>query len=145
METVFSVGSILRLYNKDPRPAEIIIQGVSWDGSERWLRRDGSWDVSWVSGHQSARMSLGAKELNWGITMIECSSVELKVCLWREDFMCAVVLWYLECVIQWDFHSSCVKIHCQEMGSGDCNRLRTLVLAAVNCKSWRLAVVLYYL
>jgi hypothetical protein len=30
--------------------------------------------------------------------------------VWFEDFMCAVVKWYLEC----DSHSSCVKIHCQE-------------------------------
>jgi hypothetical protein len=28
METVFSVGSIPRLYNKDPRPVEEIIEGV---------------------------------------------------------------------------------------------------------------------
>jgi hypothetical protein len=40
---------------------------------------------------------------------------ELKVHLWRltvwfDDFMCAVVQWYLEC----DGYSSCVKIRCQE-------------------------------
>jgi hypothetical protein len=29
METVFSVGSVPRLYNEDPRPAEIITEGVS--------------------------------------------------------------------------------------------------------------------
>jgi hypothetical protein len=27
METVFSVGSALRLYNEGPRPAEMIIEG----------------------------------------------------------------------------------------------------------------------
>jgi hypothetical protein len=44
---------------------------------------------------------------------------------------------YLECVIQWD----CVKIRCQEMASGDCNRLWTLVRVcqwSVKCghESW---------
>jgi hypothetical protein len=34
METVFSVGSPPRLYNEDPRPAEII-EGVSGDGNQR--------------------------------------------------------------------------------------------------------------
>jgi hypothetical protein len=29
VETVFSVGSTLRLYNEDPNPAERIIEGVS--------------------------------------------------------------------------------------------------------------------
>jgi hypothetical protein len=68
---------------------------------------------------------------------------ELKVWLWREDFTCAVVPRYLECVIQWDCHSSSVKIRYQETTSGDCTRLRTLVFAAVNCKVRRLAVVKY--
>jgi hypothetical protein len=36
-------------------------------------------------------------------------------------------VWYLECVIQWDCYSSCVRIRCQETASGDCNRMRTLV------------------
>jgi hypothetical protein len=49
--------------------------------------------------------------------------------LWREDFV-----WYLECVIQWDCYSSCVKIRCQETASGDCNRLITLVCVSVICK-----------
>jgi hypothetical protein len=40
---------------------------------------------------------------------------ELEVGLWRhnlwfEDFMCAVLQWYLECY----GYSSCVKIRCQE-------------------------------
>jgi hypothetical protein len=34
----------------------------------------------------------------------------LRFNLWIEDFMCAVVQWYLEC----DSYSSCVKIRCQE-------------------------------
>jgi hypothetical protein len=35
-------GFAPRLYNEDPRPAEgKIIEGVSWDGSRRWL----SWDL----------------------------------------------------------------------------------------------------
>jgi hypothetical protein len=48
----------------------------------------------------------------------------------------------LECVIQWDCYSSCVKIRRQERNGGDCSRLRRLVLAAVNCKLRRLAVAL---
>jgi hypothetical protein len=28
MEIVFSVGSALRLYNEDPRPAEIIVESL---------------------------------------------------------------------------------------------------------------------
>jgi hypothetical protein len=66
--------------------------------------------------------------------------VQLAVGLWREDFTCAVV-WYLECVIQGDCYSSCVKIRCQEADSGDCNRLRTLVCVTVNC-SVEIATVL---
>jgi hypothetical protein len=42
METVFSVGSVSTLHNEDPRPAERIIEGVSWDGNGKWLRRDGN-------------------------------------------------------------------------------------------------------
>jgi hypothetical protein len=30
--------------------------------------------------------------------------------VWFEDFMCAVVQWYVEC----DSYSSCVKIRCQK-------------------------------
>jgi hypothetical protein len=40
MGTVFSAGSAPKLYNEDPRPAGMRIEGVSWDGSRRWLRRD---------------------------------------------------------------------------------------------------------
>jgi hypothetical protein len=45
---------------------------------------------------------------------------ELEVGLWRlnvffEDFMCAVVQWYLEC----DSYSSCVKIRCQKTDRGN--------------------------
>jgi hypothetical protein len=36
---------------------------------------------------------------------------------------CSTVI--LECVIQWDCCSFCVKILCQETASGDCNRLKT--------------------
>jgi hypothetical protein len=59
-----------------------------------------------------------------------------RVHLWRENFM-----WYLEYVIQWDCYSSCVKIHCRETASGDCNTLRILVCAwqwSVKCshESW---------
>jgi hypothetical protein len=42
MEMVFSVGSIPRLYNEDPVPAEDVTGGVFWDGRRRWLRRHGN-------------------------------------------------------------------------------------------------------
>jgi hypothetical protein len=42
MENMFSVGSAQRLYNDDSRPAGLIIEGVSWDGNRRWLRRNGN-------------------------------------------------------------------------------------------------------
>jgi hypothetical protein len=42
IETVFSVASASRLYNEDPRPVGIIIEGVCWDGSwmieKRWRK-----------------------------------------------------------------------------------------------------------
>jgi hypothetical protein len=59
--------------------------------------------------------------------------------------MCAIVPRYLECVIQCDSYSSCVKIRCPGTDSGDCKKLRTLAFAAVNCKVRILAIELYYL
>jgi hypothetical protein len=59
--------------------------------------------------------------------------------------VCAIVPRCLECVIQWDCYSFCVKIRYQGTTSGDCNRLRTLVFAVVKCKVRRLAVAIYYL
>jgi hypothetical protein len=41
-KTAFSVRWDPRLYNEDPRPTGIIIVGVPWHGSRRWLRRDGN-------------------------------------------------------------------------------------------------------
>jgi hypothetical protein len=49
-------------------------------------------------------MSLETEELNWGIEaseLFECSSVELKVGLWREDIMCAVKLKSYPCYRPW--------------------------------------------
>jgi hypothetical protein len=65
---------------------------------------------------------------------VSCQRAQLKVQLWR-------YVWYLECVIEWDCYSSCVKIHCEEMANRDCNRLRTLVCVcpwSAKCrhKSW---------
>jgi hypothetical protein len=81
--------------------------------------------MNWIesSGVGSRQMMEESSEFSW----------ELKVRQWREDFTCAVVQWYLE----WfsETVTSCVKIRCQETDSGDCNRLRTLVFAAVNYKS----------
>jgi hypothetical protein len=53
---------------------------------------------------------------NHGMLVVE----ELEVGLWvfnvrLEDFVCAVVQWYLEC----DCNSSCVKIHYLETDSED--------------------------
>jgi hypothetical protein len=104
---------------------------------KKWQR------VSWVSRRQPARI-WAWEQRNWSIRIIECSSVELKVWLWREDFMRAILVVprYLECIMQWDCYSSCIRSCCQETGNGDCNRLRTLVGVTVNCKLWRLAVAL---
>jgi hypothetical protein len=42
VETANSVGFAARLCKEDPKPDEKIrIEEVSWDGSRRWLRRDG--------------------------------------------------------------------------------------------------------
>jgi hypothetical protein len=103
---------------------------------------------SWVSRRQPARI-LTWEQINWIAELRHQNywvqfSWKLKVRLWREDFMCAVLQSYLECVIQWDYYSSCVKIRCQETASGDCNRLRTLVGVTVNCKVWKSAIALYY-
>jgi hypothetical protein len=38
---------------------------------------------------------------------LEVGLLRLNVLL--EDFVCAVVQWYWECVIKWDFYCSCVK------------------------------------
>jgi hypothetical protein len=43
-------------------------------------------------------------------------------------------VWCLKCVIQWDCYSSCVKICCQEMANGNCNRLRTVVCVTQTVK-----------
>jgi hypothetical protein len=83
--------------------------------------------------------SLGVEELNWGIRITEGSSVELKVWLWRKDFMCVIVPRYLKCIISY------VKIRRQETDNGISNRLRTLVCAAMNCKVRRIVIALYYL
>jgi hypothetical protein len=58
---------------------------------------------------------------------VSCKKAQLKVRFWREDFMCAAVQWYMECVIQWDYYSSYIKIRCQETATGECNILRILV------------------
>jgi hypothetical protein len=72
--------------------------------------------------------SRGIELRNWGIRTIYSSSVKLKVWLSREDFTCNMVPRYLGCVIQWDCHSSFVRMCCQETVNGGCKGLRTLVL-----------------
>jgi hypothetical protein len=85
--------------------------------------------------------SRGTEFRHWGVRIIECSSVELKVWLWREEFTCVIVPLYLEYLIQCECYSSCVKIRCQETDSGCCNIL-TLIFVALNCKARRLAIAL---
>jgi hypothetical protein len=57
-------------------------------------------------------------------------AIWLRLRLWFENYKSAAVkvglyVWYLECVIQWDSYSSCVKIRCQETDSGCSNGRRT--------------------
>jgi hypothetical protein len=78
-------------------------------------------------------MSLGVEELDWRTEASELLSADQWS--WKsgceEDFVCAVVQWYLEFVIQWNCYSNCVKIRCQETASGEYNTLRTLVYVCV--------------
>jgi hypothetical protein len=104
---------------------------------KRWQR------VSWVSGRQPAGIWVGSRGIELSNCWMQFSGDDgLAVKRRVYAFYSPVIL---ECVFQWDCYSSCVKIRCQETDSGDCNRLRTLVFAAVNCKVQRLAVALYYL
>jgi hypothetical protein len=65
------------------------------------------------------------RELDWRVEVSHGKfvvEVELEVGLWRlnvwfENFVRAVTQWYWECVIYWDFYSSCVKICWQEADS----------------------------
>jgi hypothetical protein len=101
-------------------------------------------EVSWVSRRQPSRIWAWERR-NWGSGASELfTAAQWRWRSGREE-MCAIIPWYLECVIQWGCCSSCVKIRCQETNSGNCNRLRTLVGVTVNCKVWRLAVALRYL
>jgi hypothetical protein len=120
LETVLSVRSVQSGYKEEFSWEEIVeFRDASLQGYELGTRGR---ELSRVSGVGSCQVTMESSEFSW----------ELKVQQWKEDFTCVVVQWYLECVIQWDCYSSCVKIRCQETDSGDCNRLRTLVCAAVN-------------
>jgi hypothetical protein len=65
----------------------------------------------WVPAGQDMSLEAGAELRNHNYWVQV--SLDFKVSLWREDFMCAVVQWYLECYS----YSSCVKICCQETDS----------------------------
>jgi hypothetical protein len=78
-----------------------------------------SWQAT-NQGHELV-MERSTTVLGWEFLSVEDShekfvvGEEFEVSLWRlnvwfEDFMCAVVQWYLE----WDSYSSCVKIRCQQ-------------------------------
>jgi hypothetical protein len=69
---------------------------------------------------------------------VSCRNPQLKVRLWREEFMCD----YLECVIQWVCCSYCVNIRCQETNGEDTADWKVLSYAVVICKVWKLARVL---
>jgi hypothetical protein len=80
MKTVFSVGSVKEL---------------SW--------RKSALQVGQFSVGDSHGKFVVEEELHVEVSLWRFS-------VWFEDFMCAVVQWYLEC----DSYSSCVKIRCQE-------------------------------
>jgi hypothetical protein len=50
------------------------------------------------------------QRVNWRLYVCCSNCAVWRLNVWIEDFMCAVVQWYLE----WDSYSSCVKIRCQE-------------------------------
>jgi hypothetical protein len=69
---------------------------------------------------------------------VDMEGCEEKSCCRSAAVKRRLYVWYLECVIQWDCYSSCVKIRCQETASGDCNTQRTLVCVcqwSANCSS----------
>jgi hypothetical protein len=71
LKAVFSVGSAIRLYNKDPRPAERIIDRELWaDSRELSSVREAEkrWHYRWVDNWESlvAEHSLDRKDLNTG-------------------------------------------------------------------------------
>jgi hypothetical protein len=73
VETVFSVGSEPRLYNEDPRPAEVELTesletAVEDDWEEMATHQLSFETAAWQE------MSLGAEELNWGIEASELLS-----------------------------------------------------------------------
>jgi hypothetical protein len=109
LRTTFSVRSVQSGYKED----------FVWESAFEF--RSSKWAVSrkLSSARKAEKMAL------W---------VRLGVGLWREDFTCTVVQWYLEHVIQWDCCSSCLIIRFRETDSGDCNKLRTLMCVTMNCK-----------
>jgi hypothetical protein len=102
---VFSLRSVPRGYKKDKEDRL----------SQSSFEMPACQDVS--LGAEKSRDGIELR--NCGIRVTECGSVEMKVWLWREDFTCALVSRYLECVIQWDCYSSCVKILCKETAVTD--------------------------
>jgi hypothetical protein len=96
--TMFCIRSVQRGYK----------EGSSLKSAAEF--RSSKWAVSreLSSARKAEKMALGA---------------QLAIGLWREVFACAVV----QCVIQWDGYSTCIKIRCQETASGEFNRLRTIV------------------
>jgi hypothetical protein len=143
METVFFCWIRPEAIQRGSKAGWDRTEGVSWDGSRRWLRRDGNWESDEFRDPGLQGYELGSRGVelrNWGTRIIECSWVQS----WKSGCE-EKTLRYSTAIFgvkQWDCYSSCVKIRCQETESGDCNRL-TLVFAAVNCKVRRLAVALY--
>jgi hypothetical protein len=82
-------------------------------------------------------MSLGAEKLNWGIRIIECSSVELVGWLWREDLACN---FKTSCMLQlqWDCYKSVARIRLVKTED-------TYMRVTVNCKICRSVIALYCL
>jgi hypothetical protein len=72
--------------------------------------------------------AVGSQRLTAWATARPWKELVARVLSWKSGYeektLCVI---FLDCVIQRDCYSSCVKICCQEMARGDCNRLRTLV------------------
>jgi hypothetical protein len=128
---VFSAWSLPRCYKQDNLKrvscwwelSEVQFSEAMWVVVGEWVHLS---IVSWksavkrrIGGWCEMVASLGPSQLRrvlyerlWRKWLV----VRAQSC--REDSMC---------VTQWDCYSSCVKIRCLDMASGDCNRLKTLV------------------
>jgi hypothetical protein len=91
---------------KQDRNSQIVINICSsrWDSTPRL--------TDWLTVSRNVTLTLTCRiRANWDQEYRRVQEVSLwRLHVWFEDFICAVVQWYLGC----DSHSSCVKIRCQE-------------------------------